>query len=120
RAWAAQAPLAALSPVGSGNAVVTAAAGGGWQVRFAGSLAGAWQAKLTASGSGLTGGTSPGVAVSTVSAGGDAGRAFAVTDPAGLVSRRYSDALGRTTQTVEDVTDGTGTDTSNKTTDYHD
>src|SRR5262249_37716280 len=49
--------LEALSSVGSGNVVVTAAAGGGWQVRFSGTLAGQYQAKLTASGAGLTGGT---------------------------------------------------------------
>jgi YD repeat-containing protein len=113
-----QSALTGLSSVGSGNAVVTAAAGGGWQVRFAGTLAGAWQAKITASGAGLTGGTSPDVAVSTVSAGGDAGAVAAVTDPKALVSRTYRDALGRTTQTVEDFTDGAVTDSSNKTTNY--
>src|SRR5262249_9795979 len=60
------AALEALASVGSGNVVVTTAAGGGWQVRFSGSLAGKYQAKLTASGAGLTGGSSPSVAVSTV------------------------------------------------------
>jgi RHS repeat-associated protein len=113
-----QSALTGLSSVGSGNVVVTAASGGGWQVRFAGTLAGAWQARMTTSGSGLTGGSSPGVSVATVSAGGDAGRVAAVTDPAGLVSRTYSDALGRAMQTVEDFTDGAITDTSNKTTEY--
>jgi RHS repeat-associated protein len=117
-AAAVQAAVQALSSVGSGNAVVTAAPGGGWQVRFAGTLAGKWQAKLTASGAGLTGGTSPSVAVATVSAGGDAGGAFAVTDPKAIVSRTYADALGRATQTVEAFTNGAITDTSNKTVGY--
>jgi RHS repeat-associated protein len=110
--------LAALSSVGSGNVVVTAAVNGGWQVRFAGSLAGSWQTRMTASGSGLTGGTSPGVAVSTLSLGGDVGRGVDVTDPRGLVTRNYFDPLGRVVQTVEDFTDGAVTDSSNKTTDY--
>src|SRR5207249_1750818 len=80
--------------------------------------AGAYQAKMTASGSGLTGGTSPGVSIATVSQGGDTGQAAEVTDPRGLVSRTYFDALGRPTQTVEDFTDGAVTDTSNETTLY--
>ncbi|VTU01332.1 rhs repeat-associated core domain-containing protein : YD repeat protein OS=Isosphaera pallida (strain ATCC 43644 / DSM 9630 / IS1B) GN=Isop_2419 PE=4 SV=1 [Gemmataceae bacterium] len=113
-----QARLVALSSVGAGGVVVTAAPGGGWQVRFAGAKAGQWQAKLTASGTGLTGGTSPAVAVATVSAGGDAGGAFAVTDPKAIVSRTYADALGRATQTVEAFTNGAITDTSNKTVNY--
>jgi RHS repeat-associated protein len=116
-ASAVQAALTGLTSVGSGNAVVTDAPGGGWEVRFAGALAGKWQANLTATSS-LTGGTSPGVSIGTVSAGGDAGHAFAATDPKGLVTRTYSDALGRGTQTVEDFTDGEITDTSNKTTGY--
>ncbi|MDB5313782.1 MAG: hypothetical protein JWO38_7984 [Gemmataceae bacterium] len=113
-----QTALQALSSVGSGNAVVTAGIRGGWQVRFAGALAGAFQAALTASGAGLTGGTSPGVSVSVVSAGRDAGRVQATTDPLGLVNRTYYDALGRTTQTVQDFTDGGITNSSNKTTAY--
>ncbi|MBA4192465.1 MAG: hypothetical protein C0467_31235, partial [Planctomycetaceae bacterium] len=111
-----QAAVESLSNVGSGNAVVTAAPGGGWQVRFAGTLAGEYQNKLTASGASLTGGTTPSVAVATVSAGGDAGGVAEVTDPKGLVSRTYSDALGRATQSVTAFTDGAITDTSNKTT----
>jgi len=96
---------------------VTDAPGGGWGVRFAETMAGTWQPKITATTS-LTGGTSPGVAIATISAGGDAGQAFAVTDPLGLVTRTYSDAMGRTTQTVEDFTDGEITDETNKTTGY--
>ncbi|MDB5309936.1 MAG: hypothetical protein JWO38_4138 [Gemmataceae bacterium] len=113
-----QTALQALSTIGGGNAVVTAGVGGGWQVRFAGTLAGTFQAALTASGAGLTGGTSPGVSVAVVSAGGDADRTQAVTDPLGLVARTYYDALGRTTQTVADFTDGGITNSSNKTTVY--
>ncbi|WP_439623362.1 RHS repeat-associated core domain-containing protein [Gemmata sp.] len=113
-----QTALQALTSVGAGNAVVTAAPGGGWQVRFAGTLAGKWQAKLTASGAGLTGGSSPAVAVATLSAGGDAGGPFEATDPKGIVGRTYADALGRATQTVEAFTNGAITDTSNKTVGY--
>ncbi len=40
------------------------------------------------------------------------------TDPKGLVTRNTSDNLGRVTKTVEDYTNGTVTDTSNKTTDF--
>lgn len=57
-------------------------------------------------------------AVSTLSLGGDAGGAFATTDPKGLVSRTYSDPLGRAVRTVENFTDGIVTDATNKTTDY--
>src|SRR5262249_15449261 len=90
-----QTALTGLSTVGTGNAVVTAAAGGGWQVRFTGTLAASFQPALTASGLGLTGGTSPSVSIGVLSAGGDAGWVAKVTDPRGLVRRTYSDALGR-------------------------
>src|SRR5262249_61737078 len=73
---------------------------------------------MTASGAGLTGGTSPSVSISTVSQGGDTGAVVDVTDPKALVTRTYSDPLGRPTQTVEDFTDGAVTDSSNKTTLY--
>src|SRR5262249_28420363 len=68
-----QAALQALSSIGSGNAFVAGGAGGPWTVRFGGALAGAYQPQLTASGAGLTGGTSPSVAVTTSQLGGDAG-----------------------------------------------
>ncbi len=112
-----QTAVQALASVGSGNALVTAAPGGGWQVRFAGTLAGKYAAKLTVGGAGLTGGTSPAVAVAVVSAGGDAGRAQTATDPLGRVTRTYYDALGRVTRTVENFTDGAVTDATDKTTD---
>ena len=47
-----------------------------------------------------------------------AGNVEDVTDPKGIVTRTSHDALGRATQTVEDYTDGTPTDNSNKTTRY--
>ena len=113
-----QADLEALASIGSGNVVVVPEPGGGWQVRFAGTLGGQYQVGLAADGSGLTGGTSPGVSVSILSAGGDSGAAFSTTDPLGLVSSTYTDAMGRTTETVQNFTDGVVTDSSNKTTSY--
>jgi RHS repeat-associated protein len=41
-----------------------------------------------------------------------------VTDPRGIVEQTTSDALGRTTQTIEDYTDGNPTASSNKTTQF--
>lgn len=61
--------LEALSTVGYGNVDVTGAAGGPYTVTFRGSLAGTNVAQMTASGAGLTGGSSPAVAVATSSAG---------------------------------------------------
>ncbi len=54
-----QADLAAAqTSIGSGNVVVTQAVNGGWEVRFAGSLAGVYQSQMTATSS-LTGSASP-------------------------------------------------------------
>jgi RHS repeat-associated protein len=113
-----QADLAALTSIGSGNVVVSAYPGGGWQVLFTGSLAGGYQSALSADGSGLTGGSSPGVSVVALSAGGDDGRVADTVDPNGIDSRSYCDALGRTTEMVENFTDGVLTDSSNTTTSY--
>jgi len=113
-----QSTLAALTSIGSGNVAVIAAPGGGWEVRFTGTLANTYQVALTADGSGLTGGTSPSMSVATISYGGDAGNAAQVTDPAGRVTRTYTDALGRTVRTVQDFTDGVVTNSSNATTGY--
>jgi RHS repeat-associated protein len=99
-----QADLQALSSIGSGNVLVMGGSGGPWTVRFAGSLAGTAQAQLTASGSGLTGGTSPSVSVTTSSVGGDAGRVQTTTDPRGIVSKTDYDLLGRTVRTVQAFT----------------
>ncbi|WP_232069808.1 RHS repeat domain-containing protein [Gemmata massiliana] len=113
-----QTALAGLASIGSGNVQVSAAAGGGWEVRFTGTKAGTYQSAITGTGAGLTGGTSPAVFISTVNAGGDAGRAVEVTDSAGRVTRTYSDALGRTTRTVENFVDGVVSDADDKTTGY--
>jgi RHS repeat-associated protein len=47
-----------------------------------------------------------------------AGNEDTVTDPAGIVTQTYFDALGRQTETIADYTDGTPTDSSNQTTEY--
>jgi len=118
-ATAVQAALQALSSIGSGNVTVTAApSGSGWEVRFTGALANSYQGVITGTGASLTGGTSPAVAITTISAGGDAGSAAIVTDPLGEVSRTYTDAEGRTVRTVQDFTNGVVTGTSNATTGY--
>ncbi|WP_162668091.1 polymorphic toxin-type HINT domain-containing protein [Gemmata massiliana] len=113
-----QTALAALTSIGSGNVQVLAAAGGGWEVRFIGTKASTYQSAITGSGAGLTGGSSPAVATSTIYGGGDAGAAAEVTDPAGRVTRTYTDALGRTTRSVENFVDGVVSDTDDKTVGY--
>jgi len=114
-----QAALQALSSIGSGNVAVTAAPSGtGWEVRFTGTLANSYEGTITGNGSSLTGGTSQVVAVTTVSAGGDAGDAAIVTDPLGAVTRTYTDAEDRTVRIVQDFTNGVVTGTSNATTGY--
>jgi YD repeat-containing protein len=85
--------------IGSGNALVAPVAGGGWAVRFAGTLGGSVQPSLTGNGSGLIG-TSPSVVVTVTSLGGDAGRVQQTTDPRGIVSKTDSDYLGRTLRTI--------------------
>jgi RHS repeat-associated protein len=112
-----QSALAALADIGSGNVFVSAALGGGWEIRFTGSLAGSYQNQMTAS-SLLTGGTSPGVSIDTISLGGDAGNVVDVVDPDGIDTRTYSDPLGRAVQTIQDFTNGVVSSSSNKTTDY--
>jgi RHS repeat-associated protein len=96
-----QSALQALSTIGSNNALVAPASGGGWAVRFAGTLGGAAQPALTGNGSGLTGGSSPSVAVAVTSEGGDAGRVQQTTDPRGLVSKTDYDWLGQAVRTVQ-------------------
>ncbi|QJW98452.1 RHS repeat-associated core domain-containing protein [Frigoriglobus tundricola] len=114
-----QTALQALTSVGSGNVTVSAApSGSGWEVWFTGTLASSYQTAITGNGAGLTGGTSPAVAVTAISAGGDAGHAAIVTDPAGNVARTYTDAEGRTVRTIQDFTNGVVTGTSNATTGY--
>jgi RHS repeat-associated protein len=60
-----QSALQNLSTVGVGNVQVTGPAGGPWRAHFTGALAGTYVPNLTGDGSGLTGGTSPAVAVAT-------------------------------------------------------
>lgn len=64
--------IAALSTVGTGNVAVSGSAGGPYTVTFQGDLAGTDVAAMTASGAGLTGGSSPAVGIATGSAGGAA------------------------------------------------
>lgn len=58
-----QAALVALASIGANNVVVTGVAGGPYTVEFTGTLGFANQASMTASGAGLTGGTSPSVVI---------------------------------------------------------
>lgn len=48
----------------------------------------------------------------------DAGWLQTITDPRGIVGKTYYDALGRKTKTIEAYTNGTPTDTTNKTVEY--
>lgn len=68
-ATAVQTALLALSSIGTGNVVVTGAVGGPYTVTFQGTLAGTDVAQMTANSSGLTGGTTPTVTVTTVTPG---------------------------------------------------
>jgi hypothetical protein len=64
-----EAALEALSTIGQGNVQVTGAAGGPYTVEFVGELADRNVSAMTADGSGLTGGTTPGVTIATATAG---------------------------------------------------
>jgi RHS repeat-associated protein len=113
-----QTALQALSTIGSGNALVAGAAGGPWNVRFAGTLGGSVQVALTANGSGLTGGNSPSVAVTVTSEGADAGRVQQTTDPRGIVSKTDYDWLGRTVRNIQAFTAFAPSNTADQTTEY--
>jgi YD repeat-containing protein len=84
--------------VGNNNVQVTESAGGPWRAHFTGTLAGRYVPDLTGNGSGLTGGTSPAVAVATqqvtytVNA---LGENKALTDRNGNVHTFTYDVLGR-------------------------
>ena len=113
-----QGDLESLADIGSDNVIVTTGINGGWQVHFTGTLGGTYQNQLTGNGSGLTGGTSPGVSVNTLSLGGDNGNVIDTTDPDDIDTRDYYNPLGQVVQDVQDFTTGAITASSNKTTDY--
>lgn len=64
--------LEALSNIAPGDVTVTGSAGGPYTVTFGGAYLGDDVAQMTASGAGLTGGSSPAVSVATTTAGGAA------------------------------------------------
>jgi P22 coat protein - gene protein 5 len=68
-AAAVQGALTDLSNIRVGDVIVSGAAGGPYEVTFTGSLRATNVAQMTASGAGLTGGTTPGVTVTTLTAG---------------------------------------------------
>lgn len=85
-ASAVQSALVALTSVGTGNVLVSGSAGGPYTVTFQGILAGTNVAQMTASGAGLTGGTSPAVAVTTATPG--------ATAPVALHALQYTESGG--------------------------
>jgi hypothetical protein len=60
-----QTALQGLASIGAGNATVSGSAGGPWTVTFAGTLANANQAAMTANGAALTGGSTQTITVAT-------------------------------------------------------
>jgi YD repeat-containing protein len=113
-----QSALQALSTIGSGNVLVASPTSSGWVVRFAGTLAGAVQSALTGNGSGLTGGTSPSVAITVTSLGGDAGRLQQTTDARGIITKIDADWSGRTLRTVQAFPTFNPSGSSDATTEY--
>lgn len=73
-----EAALEALSTIGQGNVQVTGNAGGPYTVEFVGQLQNQNVAAMTADGSSLTGGTTPGVTIATATAGVESAVAFTV------------------------------------------
>lgn len=82
--------LVALSNIGEGDVAVTGNDGGPFTVTFGGALADTNVAQMTASGSGLTGGSTPGVTVATAAGGGDAGTPTLDPDVSGYVLESYN------------------------------
>ena len=89
--------LEALGDIGSGNVVVTTALGGGWEIRFTGTLAGTYENQLTGNGTDLDG-TLTGIAIDTISLGGDAGNVSDTVDPDGIDDDDYYNPLGEVVQ----------------------
>lgn len=80
-----QAALVALTSVGTGNATVTGSGGGPYTITLATSLG---AQTITASGASLTGGTSPGVTISTTTANGTNYLWFGPYDPNAVDGRQ--------------------------------
>lgn len=72
-AAAVQTALLALPSLSAGDVTVTGSAGGPYTLTFGGNLSGQNVAAITASGAGLTGGSTPGVTMATTTAGGGTG-----------------------------------------------
>jgi RHS repeat-associated protein len=110
-----QANLQALSTIGSGNVLVSGPAGGPWQVRFSGALAGMPEPELGGNGSAITGGT---LVIGTTSQGGDTGRVQSTTDPRGLISKTDYDLLARQITTIQNFVAFAPSNTTDQTTQY--
>jgi hypothetical protein len=87
-----RAALEGLPSLASGDVVVTGAAGGPYTVTFAGTKAGQNVAAMTATAS-LTGGSTPGVTIATVTAGGSTGT-NGLDVPRGFLFNSIEMALG--------------------------
>ena len=68
--------------------------------------------------SAFTGGTSPGVAVTTAIVGGDNGNLASTTDPKSIVSLTDRDLLGRAVTTIDAFSTGVSSANTDQTTDY--
>jgi len=108
-ASAVQSALVALSTVGTGNATVTGSAGGPYTVTFINAPA-ALNALMTASGAGLTGGSSPSVTVAANSSGQLATYNVAFHKSAFIMAMRpfapVPDGSGVATATITDAESG--------------
>lgn len=97
-----QSALTALSSIGSSNASVTGNAGGPWTVQFTGSMANTSEALITLGTNSLTGGSSPGVSIARVQAGGGfatvAASNYTVKHVGGIVTFNSVNAVGTTVQ----------------------
>jgi YD repeat-containing protein len=81
-------------------------------------MAGTWEAAITGNGAGLTGGSSPSVAISETSVGDDNNLQQQVIDPRSIVSKTDYDMLGRTVDTIQDFVSFAPSNSSDRTTSY--
>ncbi len=102
----------ALAPVTNARVQVSGLAGGPWDVRFVGSLAGMPVATMTGTATGFS------VAVGTTSEGGDTGRRQQMTDPLALVQKIDYDLLGRTVRTIDTYVNFAPSAASDRPTEY--